>query len=95
MSLDRKMVEDCAHLARLHLKEEDLVEYTQNLSNIMNFIDRMNDVDTADIQPMSHPLAMTQRLREDKVKEIDQRETFQSIAPSVEKGLYLVPRVVE
>jgi aspartyl-tRNA(Asn)/glutamyl-tRNA(Gln) amidotransferase subunit C len=95
MSLDRKTVENCAYLARLQLKEQDLPEYTENLSRIMNFIDQMKDVDTSDIQPMSHPLEMNQRLREDVVTATNQRDAFQAIAPAVEKGLYLVPRVVE
>jgi len=55
----------------------------------------MNAVDTKDIQPMAHPLDATQRLREDKVTEENQRDKFQAVAPSAEKGLYLVPKVIE
>ena len=55
----------------------------------------MQAVDTSAIQPMSHAQDLTQRLRDDVVTESDQRELFQSVAPQVEAGLYLVPRVIE
>jgi aspartyl-tRNA(Asn)/glutamyl-tRNA(Gln) amidotransferase subunit C len=58
-------------------------------------IEAMRAVDTAGIDPMSHPQDATQRLREDRVTERDERAAFQAIAPQVEDGLYLVPRVVE
>ena len=55
----------------------------------------MNAADTTDISPMAHPLDAVQRLRPDVVKESDQREQFQSIAPKTEAGVYLVPQVIE
>jgi len=55
----------------------------------------MAAVDTDGVEPMGHPLDMSQPLRADGVIEADQREAFQSIAPAVEKGLYLVPKVIE
>jgi aspartyl-tRNA(Asn)/glutamyl-tRNA(Gln) amidotransferase subunit C len=58
-------------------------------------VDQMAAVDTEGVEPMSHPQAASQRLREDAVIETDQREAFQSIAPQTEDGLYLVPKVIE
>jgi aspartyl-tRNA(Asn)/glutamyl-tRNA(Gln) amidotransferase subunit C len=55
----------------------------------------MSAVDTENVSPMAHPLDTTQRLRKDEVTETNQREHFQQIAPSVEEGLYLVPKVIE
>lgn len=55
----------------------------------------MNQVDTTDIEPLAHPLDIPQRLREDKVTEPNLRDKFQAIAPQVESGLYLVPKVIE
>ena len=95
MALDRDDVQNIAHLARLAIGEEDIPEYARNLSNIIDFVEQMGTVDTADVAPMAHPLDMVQRLREDQVSETDQREHFQKIAPSVEAGLYLVPKVIE
>ncbi len=56
---------------------------------------QMGDLDTDNVQAMAHPLDQIQRLRADEVTETDQREYFQSIAPQVESGLYLVPKVID
>ena len=95
MALQRSDVEKIAHLARLALGEEDIADYAENLSNILTLVEQMNAVDAADVPPLAHPLETTQRLRPDVVSEEDQRDRFQSIAPLVEAGLYLVPKVVE
>ena len=95
MSLQKTDVEKIANLARLSISEEDIPVYTENLSSILNLVEQMNAVDTSGVEPMAHPLHMSQRLREDEVTETDQRELFQSIAPQVENGLYLVPKVIE
>jgi len=55
----------------------------------------MNAVDTAGVEPMAHPSEAALRLREDVVKEENQRDQFQAVAPATEAGLYLVPRVLE
>ncbi len=95
MSISPDEVLKIANLARLQIKQEEVEQYANDLSSIINLVEQMNAVDTKDILPMAHPLDATQRLREDKVTENDQRDTFQTIAPSAEKGLYLVPKVIE
>ena len=95
MSISPEEVLKIANLARLLISKEELDQYTVDLSNIMSLVEQMNAVDTQDIEPMAHPLDVTQRLREDKVTETNQRERFQTIAPSAGKGLYLVPKVIE
>ena len=95
MSLDSNDVNKIAHLARLAIDEKDVPGYTSNLSDILNLVEQMNSVDTDNVVPMAHPLDVSQRLREDVVTEEDQRENFQQIAPQVEAGLYLVPKVIE
>ena len=95
MSLEKADVEKIAHLARLSLNENDIPAYAENLSSILNLVEQMNSVDTSGVTPMAHPLDAVQRLRPDEVTETDQREQFQQIAPSVENGLYLVPKVIE
>lgn len=95
MSLDKSDVEKIAHLARLAIDENDVPEYTKNLSNILDLVEQMNAVNTDDVEPMAHPTHAMQRLREDKVSETNQRENFQAIAPQTEDGLYLVPKVIE
>jgi aspartyl-tRNA(Asn)/glutamyl-tRNA(Gln) amidotransferase subunit C len=95
MTLDVSDVEKIAHLARLGIDAGDVPEYTRNLSDILAFVEQLNSVDTTGVEPLAHPLEATQRLRADEVKETDERENFQSIAPQIESGLYLVPRVIE
>lgn len=95
MALGPSDVEKIAHLARLAIDPADVETYARNLSDILAFVDQLESVDTRDVTPMAHPLDMTQRLREDVVTETDRREHFQAIAPAVDKGLYLVPRVIE
>ncbi len=95
MALDKSDVEKIAHLARLAISEEDIPAYAHNLSNSLTLVEQMSSVDTSGVTPMAHPLDMAQRLREDVVTEPNQRDHFQAIAPSVEAGLYLVPKVIE
>ena len=95
MALEKSDVEKIAHLARLAISEEDIPAYAHNLSNILTLVEQMGSIDTRGVTPMAHPLDMAQRLREDAVSESNQRDQFQAIAPSVEAGLYLVPKVIE
>lgn len=95
MSLEESEVKHIAHLARVAIEADDTPGYARNLSDILDFVEQMNDIDTSGVTPMAHPLDAVQRLREDEVTEPDQRERFQAIAPATEAGLYLVPRVIE
>ncbi len=95
MALNKSDVENIAHLARLEISEADIPGYTDNLSNILNLVEQLANVDTAGVTPMAHPLHMTQRLRIDEVSESNQREHLQEHAPAVDKGLFLVPKVIE
>ncbi len=95
MALERSEVEKIAHLARLGLNDADLPRTTETLNNILGLIDRMQAVDTEGVEPLAHPLETSQRLRTDVVTEVNQRDAYQAIAPAVEDGLYLVPRVIE
>ena len=95
MALERSEVEKIAHLARLGLEESELPQTTTTLNTILGLIDTMQAVDTQGIEPLAHPLEATQRLRADLACEQNQRERYQAIAPAVENGLYLVPKVIE
>ena len=95
MALERSDVEKIAHLARLGLSEADRPRTTETLNNILGLIDQMQAVDTSGVEPLAHPLEATQRLRPDAVTETDHRDAYQTIAPAVEEGLYLVPKVIE
>jgi len=95
VSLTADDVKKIAHLARLGIEQHDVAAYAVDLSGMLDLMVQMNDVDTDGIEPMAHPMDQVQRLRSDVVTEQDKREKFQAIAPQVEAGLYLVPKVIE
>ncbi|HXU93552.1 MAG TPA: Asp-tRNA(Asn)/Glu-tRNA(Gln) amidotransferase subunit GatC [Gallionella sp.] len=95
MSLSTQDVEKVARLARLAMTGPEIETARAQLSGIFDLIAEMQAVDTAGIEPMSHAQDLSQRLREDAVTETNQREAFQAIAPQVEAGLFLVPKVIE
>jgi len=95
MDLEPEEVEKIAHLARIAVAADELDALNTELSGILGLVERMAELDTSDIVPMAHPLDMPQRLRPDVVTEENHREAYQAVAPAVENGLYLVPRVIE
>lgn len=95
MTMDNKTVNHIATLARIGMDPDEAAGYAAELSRILELVAQMNSVDTDDVEPLTHPRDRLLRMREDRVTEVDQRDDFQQIAPSVEAGLYLVPRVVE
>ncbi|MDD5274855.1 MAG: Asp-tRNA(Asn)/Glu-tRNA(Gln) amidotransferase subunit GatC [Methylovulum sp.] len=95
MSLTADDVNKIAHLARLGIDDQDMGSYTKDLSGMLELMARMGELDTSGVEPMAHPLDQVQRLRPDVVTETNQRDHFQAIAPKVEDGLYLVPKVIE
>ena len=95
MPLNNADVRKVARLARLAMSETEIETARSQLSGIFTLIAEMQAVDTKGIAPMSHAQDVSQRLREDTFTETNQRELFQSVAPQVEAGLYLVPKVIE
>jgi aspartyl-tRNA(Asn)/glutamyl-tRNA(Gln) amidotransferase subunit C len=96
MSLTRQDVEKIAHLARLSITDLEMPVYVTSLSSIVAFVDELSSVDTGSVEPMAHPLdGQHQRLRPDVISEFDHRDRYQENAPSVQSGLYVVPRVIE
>ena len=95
MSITPPEVMKIAHLARMSIHSDDVARYAHDLSGILELVAHMNQVDVQGIEPMAHPLEMSQRLRQDVVTEVNQRELLQAHAPAVEKGLFLVPKVIE
>ena len=95
MSLNSADIKRIAHLARIEVNDAEADATLTKLTGILDLIEQMQAVDTTGIEPMSHSQDVTQRLRDDVVTETNQRELYQSIAPAVEEGLYLVPKVIE
>lgn len=95
MALTERDVEKIARLARLRVTDAERAEVTARLGSILGMVDRLQAAATAGVEPMAHPLDAVQPLREDRVTESNHRDDYQRIAPAVEHGLYLVPRVIE
>lgn len=95
MSLSPDEVKQIAYLARLSIQEENIEQYSQDLSSIFGLVEQMNAADVDDIEPMAHPQDAMQRLRDDVVTETNQREKLMANAPLQEAGLFLVPKVLD
>jgi aspartyl-tRNA(Asn)/glutamyl-tRNA(Gln) amidotransferase subunit C len=95
MALSLEDVKRIAYLARIATSEEEANTALKQLNGIFKLIEELQAVDTKGIEPMSHAQDVTLRLRSDLATETDQHELFQLVAPQVEAGLYLVPKVIE
>ncbi len=95
MSLVLDDVKRIAHLARIEVSDEEAAGLLGQLSGIFTLVEEMQAVDTAGVEPMAHAQDVVLRLRPDVVTEPDRRTAYQAVAPQVEAGLYLVPKVIE
>jgi aspartyl-tRNA(Asn)/glutamyl-tRNA(Gln) amidotransferase subunit C len=95
MSLTIDQVQRIAHLARIEISEQEALTTQTHLNGIFQLIEQMQAVDTRGIEPMAHAQELSQRLRDDVVTEPERRAAYQAVAPEVESGLYLVPKVIE
>jgi aspartyl-tRNA(Asn)/glutamyl-tRNA(Gln) amidotransferase subunit C len=95
MALSLDDVRRVAYLARIEVTDAEVAAVHEKLAGVFGMIGEMQKIDTDGVEPMSHGQDIALRLRADKVTETDRREAFQAVAPQVENGLYLVPRVIE
>lgn len=95
MSLSLPEVKRVAWLARIEITDAEAATAQGHLNDIFKLIEQMQSVDTEGVEPMAHCQDVVQRLREDRVTETDQHTLYQTNAPQVEHGLYLVPKVIE
>jgi aspartyl-tRNA(Asn)/glutamyl-tRNA(Gln) amidotransferase subunit C len=99
MALTPQDIGRIAHLARLELAPQESERMLTQLNGFFDIVERMRAVDTQGVEPLAHPVAAIQdvqlRLREDVASEPNQREVNQQSAPAVERGLFLVPKVIE
>jgi aspartyl-tRNA(Asn)/glutamyl-tRNA(Gln) amidotransferase subunit C len=99
MALTAQDIARIAHLARLELQPEESERMQSQINGFFDIVEKMRAVDTAGVEPLAHPVAAVQdvqlRLREDVASEGNQREANQRSAPAVERGLFLVPKVIE
>lgn len=99
MSLTSSDIARIANLARLELHSDEAERIQAQMNSFFSIVEAMRAVDTSGLEPMAHPVAaiqdVTLRLREDRVSEPNQREANQRSAPAVDRGLFLVPKVIE
>ncbi|MBG57142.1 MULTISPECIES: Asp-tRNA(Asn)/Glu-tRNA(Gln) amidotransferase subunit GatC [Porticoccus] len=95
MTIERADIEKLAELARIELNDATITETTRSIADVLALVDQLQAANTEGVTPMAHPTDAIQRLRPDVVTETNQREAFQAIAPAVEGGLYLVPKVID
>ncbi|MGH1441007.1 MAG: Asp-tRNA(Asn)/Glu-tRNA(Gln) amidotransferase subunit GatC [Cellvibrionaceae bacterium] len=93
--MDANEIAKLAQLARINIEADMTNDVADNIGRILTLVDQLQAVDTDGIEPMSHPMDAVQRLRSDTVSEENQRESLQATAPAVEKGLFLVPKVID
>tara|TARA_B100001109_G_C18680132_1_gene388295 strand:+ start:116 stop:355 length:240 start_codon:yes stop_codon:yes gene_type:complete len=79
----------------MDIQESEINDVEEKLTKIIDFVDQLQSIDTDEIQPMAHPLNQSQRLRADKVVEENFRDKIQKNAKSTERGMYIVPKVIE
>ena len=95
MSISDEQVAHVAKLAKLALNPAEVPDISAKLSGVLNLIDQMQSIDTQGVVPLINPLDRTQVLRADAVTESNQRDKLQANAPAAEKGLFLVPKVID
>lgn len=95
MSLEKKDVAKVANLARLKLTDEETARYGAQLSNIMTFVEQLNEVNTDNVEPLASVVDITMRLREDKITDGGYQKEILANAPEELEGFFVVPKVVE
>ncbi|XZG70974.1 Asp-tRNA(Asn)/Glu-tRNA(Gln) amidotransferase subunit GatC [Chitinibacteraceae bacterium HSL-7] len=95
MSLTTDDVQRIARLARIAVTADEVAATHSQLNRVFGLIEQMSAVDTSGIEPMAHTQDVSLRLRDDVATAADRRAAFQAVAPAVENGLYLVPKVIE
>ena len=95
MALSDQELKEIAYLARINIKEDSFSSLKKELDQILELFEELNEADTSEVTAMSHPLDLSQPTRKDEVTEENQREELLKNAPSVQSGLFLVPKVIE
>jgi aspartyl-tRNA(Asn)/glutamyl-tRNA(Gln) amidotransferase subunit C len=93
--ISRKEVEYVAHLARLEIDEAQKDKFTSQLNDILLYIDKLNELDTKGVEPMTHAIAVTNAFREDKIVESIGTEKSLANAPDARGEFFRVPKVIE
>lgn len=95
MSVNKDEIKYLSLLSRMDIDKNEIKDIEEKLTKIIDFVDQLQTISTDNIAPMAHPLNQSQRLRIDEVTETNDRENIQKNAQQIEKGMYLVPKVID
>jgi len=95
LKIDRKEVEHVAQLARLQFDDAQLEMFVHQLNTILEYFDKLQEIDTAEIEPTSHAVTMSNVFRDDVIEGFSDKDLLLTNAPSEEKGCFKVPKVIE
>ena len=95
MSIDKSDIKHLCNLSKLNLDEDEQSLFLKQMQSILGMIEELQEVDTGDIEPMAHPLQMSQRLRVDEITEFNERDNYQKNTEFAEDGFYKVPKVID
>jgi aspartyl-tRNA(Asn)/glutamyl-tRNA(Gln) amidotransferase subunit C len=95
MKIDRDTILRVAELARLDLTDDEKAEFSNQLSDIISYVEKINELDTESVEPTDHIVELTNVLRDDRVDKSIDRSKLEKIAPRFEEGLFVVPRIIE
>lgn len=95
MKINKKEVEHVAHLARLNFTEEEKERFAQQLSSILTYVEKLNELDTKDIEPTSHVLTLQNVFKEEEARVCLTREEVLANAPDKTEEFFRVPRIIE
>ena len=86
-------VEHVAKLARLDLTEEEKVKFSKQLGDVLKYVEQMNEVDTSNVEPLSHVVDFNNVMREDEIHYDCTKEQLMMNAPDEENGFFKVPKI--
>ncbi|MCK8826990.1 Asp-tRNA(Asn)/Glu-tRNA(Gln) amidotransferase subunit GatC [Natroniella acetigena] len=95
MKIDQETVEKIAHLARLEVSEEEKEVFANQLSDILEHAEKLNELDTENVEPTAHALPIKNVFRKDEIRESLEREDALVNAPDKDQGMFKVPQIVE
>jgi len=94
MSLSEKDVQYVAKLARLEVTDQEVAKYTQQIANILGYVEQLNKLDTSNVEPLTHPLDVKNVFREDVVKPSLTQAEVLSNGPEIQSGHFKVPKIM-
>jgi aspartyl-tRNA(Asn)/glutamyl-tRNA(Gln) amidotransferase subunit C len=95
VKITKEIIEHVANLARLNLTETEKESLTSEMASILEYVDKLNELDTSNVEPTSHVMPVKNVFREDRTENSYDREKILANAPSTEDGCFKVPKVVE